>query len=44
MTFYGAIEQVLTSWIFALIPVNDDDYDDAAGLVVKTICEGLEKR
>ena len=44
MSFYGAIEQVLTSWIFELRPVNDEDYDGAAWLVVKTICEGLEKR
>ena len=44
MTFYGAIEQLLSGWIFGLIPASDRDLDEARGLVVRTICEGLEKR
>ncbi|MBK5110402.1 MAG: TetR/AcrR family transcriptional regulator [Thermoleophilia bacterium] len=44
MTFYGAIEQLLSGWIFGLIPATDRDLDEARGLVVRTICEGLEKR
>lgn len=44
MTFYGAIEQLLSGWIFGLIPATDQDLDEARGLVVRTICEGLEKR
>jgi TetR/AcrR family transcriptional regulator, fatty acid metabolism regulator protein len=44
MVFYGAIEQLLTGWIFDLIPARDDDYERAKQLVVETICGGLEPR
>ena len=44
MAFYGAIEQVLTGWIFGLLEEGEDDYDRAKRLVVETICEGLEAR
>ena len=44
MVFYGAIEQLLTGWIFDLIPASDDDYERAKQLVVETICGGLEPR
>lgn len=44
MTFYGAIEQLLSGWIFEQIPATDRDFDEARGLVVGTICEGIEKR
>jgi AcrR family transcriptional regulator len=44
MLFYGAIEQLLTGWIFEVVPGTDDDYDRAKGLVVETICGGLEPR
>ena len=42
MAFYGAIEQVLTGWIFGLLEEGDDDYERAKRFVVETICEGLE--
>jgi TetR/AcrR family transcriptional regulator, fatty acid metabolism regulator protein len=44
MLFYGAIEQMLTGWIFDLVPATDDDYERAKRLVVETICGGLEPR
>ena len=42
MAFYGAIEQVLTGWIFGLLEEGEDDYERAKSFVVETICEGLE--
>jgi TetR/AcrR family fatty acid metabolism transcriptional regulator len=42
MAFYGAIEQVLTGWIFGLLEQSDDDYERAKRFVVETICGGLE--
>jgi TetR/AcrR family transcriptional regulator, fatty acid metabolism regulator protein len=42
MCFYGAIEQLLTGWIFEVLPRTDEDYDNAKGLVVEAICGGLE--
>jgi TetR/AcrR family transcriptional regulator, fatty acid metabolism regulator protein len=44
MSFYGAIEQLLSGWIFELIPAADTDFDQAKELVVATICDGLEPR
>jgi TetR/AcrR family fatty acid metabolism transcriptional regulator len=44
LAFYGAIEQVLTGWIFGLLDTDEEDYDDAKRHVVDTICEGLEAR
>jgi AcrR family transcriptional regulator len=44
MSFYGAIEQLLTGWIFEVIPASDTDFDQAKSLVVATICDGLEPR
>src|SRR6476469_5319634 len=44
MSFYGAIEQLLSGWIFELIPGADGDFDRAKQLVVGTICDGLEPR
>ncbi len=41
MAFYGAIEQVLTGWIFEVLPGAPDDYDLAKKYVVETICDGL---
>ena len=41
MAFYGAIEQVLTGWIFGLLDQDGDAYDRAKGYVVETICVGL---
>jgi TetR/AcrR family transcriptional regulator, fatty acid metabolism regulator protein len=42
MAFYGAIEQVLTGWIFGLLGEGEDDYELAKRFVVETICDGLE--
>ncbi len=44
MWFYGAIEQLLSGWVFELIPQADDDFDRARAMVVETICGGLEPR
>jgi TetR/AcrR family transcriptional regulator, fatty acid metabolism regulator protein len=44
MSFYGAIEQLLSGWIFDVIPASDTDFDQARELVVTTICDGLEPR
>jgi TetR/AcrR family transcriptional regulator, fatty acid metabolism regulator protein len=42
MAFYGAIEQVLTGWIFELLPHGDAEYEQAKEFVVETICAGLD--
>jgi TetR/AcrR family transcriptional regulator, fatty acid metabolism regulator protein len=44
MSFYGAIEQLLSGWIFEVIPASDTDFDEAKDLLVTTICDGLEPR
>ncbi|HEX3240929.1 MAG TPA: TetR/AcrR family transcriptional regulator [Solirubrobacterales bacterium] len=44
MTFYGAVEQLLSGWIFDVIPTSDAGYDEAKDLLVTTICDGLEPR
>ena len=43
MAFYGAIEQVLTGWIFGLLREEPDDYEEAKRFVVDTICGGLDQ-
>ncbi len=42
MWFYGAIEQLLSGWVFDLIPGGDGDFDRAREMLVETICGGLE--
>jgi TetR/AcrR family transcriptional regulator, fatty acid metabolism regulator protein len=42
MAFYGAIEQLLTGWIFDLLPQGDEHFERAKWLVVETVCGGLE--
>ncbi len=42
MCFYGAIEQLLSAWIFNILPETDDEFERAKSLVVETICGGLE--
>jgi len=42
MVFYGAIEQLLTGWIFELLPRTEEEYEGAKDLVVEAICGGLE--
>lgn len=41
LAFYGAIEQVLTGWIFDLMPAGEDDFGRATAFVVETVCAGL---
>jgi TetR/AcrR family transcriptional regulator, fatty acid metabolism regulator protein len=41
MAFYGALEQVLTGWIFGLLEEGDEAYERAKAHVVETICRGL---
>jgi TetR/AcrR family fatty acid metabolism transcriptional regulator len=41
MTFYGAIEQVLTGWIFGTLDQGDEAYDRAKHHIVETIVDGL---
>ena len=43
MAFYGAIEQVLTGWIFDVLPQGEDDLEQAKRLIVETICSGLDQ-
>jgi hypothetical protein len=43
LAFYGTIEQVLTGWIFDVLPrEGDEGYDQAKRFVVETVCGGLE--
>jgi TetR/AcrR family transcriptional regulator, fatty acid metabolism regulator protein len=42
MAFYGVIEQVLTAWIFGLLPTDGEQFERAKQLVVETVCGGLE--
>ena len=44
LAFYGAIEQVLTGWIFGLLEEGEEAYEAAKRSVVETICGGLESR
>jgi len=44
MCFYGAFEQLLTAWIFEVLPKTDEEYERAKGLVVEAICGGLESQ
>jgi TetR/AcrR family fatty acid metabolism transcriptional regulator len=42
LMFYGAIEQLLSAWIFDVLPQSEDDFEQAKQLVVEAICGGLE--
>jgi TetR/AcrR family fatty acid metabolism transcriptional regulator len=42
LAFYGAIEQVLTGWIFDMLPRGDEEFDQAKAFIVETICGGLD--
>ena len=44
MAFYGAIEQVLTGWIFGVVAEDGDAHEHAKDYVVETICGGLDAR
>jgi TetR/AcrR family transcriptional regulator, fatty acid metabolism regulator protein len=43
LAFYGAVEQVLTGWIFALLPTGEREYEQAKTHIVETICGGLDR-
>jgi TetR/AcrR family transcriptional regulator, fatty acid metabolism regulator protein len=42
MAFYGVIEQLLTGWIFDLLPQGEEEFARAKQVVVETVCGGLE--
>ncbi|MGX6449244.1 TetR/AcrR family transcriptional regulator [Patulibacter sp. S7RM1-6] len=42
--FYGAIEQILTAWIFDLMPSGPEQRREAVSTLVETICGGLDPR
>ena len=44
MWFYGAIEQLLSGWVFEIIPASDESFDELRTMVVATLCDGLEPR
>jgi len=44
MAFYGAIEQLLSGWIFDVVPSSDAGFEEAKDLLVTTICDGLQPR
>ena len=43
MAYYGAIEQVLTGWIFDVLPTGTNEFEQAKALIVETVCGGLER-
>jgi TetR/AcrR family fatty acid metabolism transcriptional regulator len=42
LCFYGAIEQLLSAWIFDALGKTPDDFEQAKQMVVETVCAGLE--
>jgi len=44
LCFYGAIEQLLSAWIFEALAKSPDDFEQAKEMVVETVCGGLELR
>jgi len=42
MAFYGVIEQLLTGWIFGLLPQGEQEFERAKWMVLETVCGGLE--
>jgi TetR/AcrR family fatty acid metabolism transcriptional regulator len=42
LAFYGVIEQVLTGWIFDLLPSGEEQFEQAKDYVIETICTGLD--
>jgi TetR/AcrR family fatty acid metabolism transcriptional regulator len=43
LAFYGVIEQVLTGWIFGLLPADEEHFERAKRLVVETLCCDLQE-
>ena len=44
LCFYGAIEQLLTAWIFEEIVMTAGEFDQAKQMLVETVCDGLAVR
>ena len=44
MAFYGAIEQVLTGWIFDLLPAGEEDFEQAKRSWSRRSAAGLRGR
>ncbi len=44
MAYYGAVEQVLSGWVFELKPTSDEEFEEAQTMIVELICGGLERR
>jgi TetR/AcrR family transcriptional regulator, fatty acid metabolism regulator protein len=44
LCFYGAIEQLLTAWIFEAVEATPETFEQAKQMVVETVCGGLEVR
>ena len=42
MVFYGAIEQLLSGWIFDILPRGEKEFERAKAQVVEALCSGLE--
>jgi TetR/AcrR family transcriptional regulator, fatty acid metabolism regulator protein len=42
LAFYGAVEQILTAWIFEVLPHGEDEFEQAKRFVVETVCGGLD--
>jgi TetR/AcrR family fatty acid metabolism transcriptional regulator len=42
LCFYGAIEQLLSAWVFDALDKRPADFDQAKEMVVETVCAGLE--
>jgi TetR/AcrR family transcriptional regulator, fatty acid metabolism regulator protein len=43
MAFYGVIEQLLTGWIFGLLPHGEEHFEQAKWMVLETVYGGLEQ-
>jgi AcrR family transcriptional regulator len=43
LAFYGAVEQMLTTWIFDGVVLGEDEAERAKALIVETVCRGLER-
>jgi AcrR family transcriptional regulator len=43
LVFYGAIEQILTAWIFGMLEPGEQEFEGAKAYLVETICGGLER-
>jgi TetR/AcrR family transcriptional regulator, fatty acid metabolism regulator protein len=42
LCFYGAIEQLLSAWIFEELGKSPQDFEEAKEMVVETVCAGLQ--